>query len=160
MEKSITSALLIIASIVAAMALINAVIPAAGKSSGALLMANAEAADRISTDIEIIHASGNATTNKITVWVKNIGNKNIVPVTSSDIIVTTPSDVLRLGYVEGCGSECWDFCIESGGSCIGGSDWDKSSTVKFTLSTSVVTGVYNVKVSVANAVSATKDFSV
>ncbi len=96
MEKAITSAILIIASIVAVMALINAVIPAAGKSSGALLMANAEAADRISTDIEIIHASGNATTNKITVWVKNIGNKNIVPVTASDIIVTMPSDVIRL----------------------------------------------------------------
>mgnify|MGYP001092085583 FL=1 len=150
MEKAITSAILIIASIVAVMALINAVIPAAGKSSGALLMADAEAADRISTDIEIIHASGNATTNIITVWVKNI-----VPVTASDIIVTTPSDVLRLRYDSGCSNECWDFSIEEGGS-----DWDKSATVKFTLSTSVVTGVYNVKVSVVNAVSATKDFSV
>jgi flagellar protein FlaG len=155
LEKAITSAILIIASIVAVMALINAVIPAAGKSSGALLMANAEAADRISTDIEIIHASGNATTNKITVWVKNIGNKNIVPVTASDIIVTMPSDVIRLQFDSGCSNECWDFSIEEGGS-----DWDKTATVKFTLSTSVVTGVYNVKVSVVNAVSATKDFSV
>ncbi len=155
MEKAISSALLIIASIVAVMALINAVIPAANKSSGALLMANSEAADRIRTDIEIVHASGNATTNTITVWVKNIGTKNIVPVTSSDIIVTTPSDVLRLPYDSGCSNECWDYSIEEGGS-----DWDKSATVKFILSTSVVTGVYNVKVSVANAVSATKDFSV
>lgn len=155
MEKAISSAMLIIASIVAVTALINAVIPAAGKSSGALLTANSEAADRINTDIAIVHATGNSTTNTITVWVKNIGNKNIDPVTSSDIIVTTPSDVLRLAYDSGCSDECWDYSIEEGGS-----DWDKSATVKFTLSTSVVTGVYNVKVSVVNAVSATKDFSV
>ena len=50
MEKAITSALLIIASIIAALALINAVLPAASKSSGALLMANTVAADRIKTD--------------------------------------------------------------------------------------------------------------
>ena len=155
MEKAITSALLIIASIVAAMALINAAIPAASKSSGALLMANSEAADRISTDIEIIHATGNASTNQITVWVKNVGIKNIVPVSSSDIIVTAPSDVLRLPYDEGCSNESWDYSIEEGGT-----DWDKTATVKFILETSVVTGVYNVKVSVANAVRATKDFSV
>lgn len=155
MEKAITSALLIIASIVAAMALINAVIPAAGKSSGALLMANSEATDRISTDIEIVHATGNASTNVITVWVKNVGIKNIVPVSSSDIIITTPSDVLRLPYDSGCGNECWSYSIEERGS-----DWDKTATVKFTLKTAVVTGVYNVKVSVVNAVSATKDFSV
>ena len=155
MEKSITSALFIIASIVAAMALINAVIPAAGKSSGALLMANAEAADRISTDIEIIHASGNATTNKITVWVKNIGTKNIAPIRASDVILTTPSDVLRLPYVSGCSSECWDYSIEGSGS-----DWKQSVTVKFTLLTSVTTGVYTITLSVVNAVSAVKDFSV
>ena len=155
MEKAITSALLIIASIIAAMALINAVIPAANRSSGALLSANAEAADRIKTDIAIVHATGNASTNKVTVWVKNIGSKDIVLVNASDVILTTPSDVIRLPYVAGCSSECWDFDVEGSGS-----DWDKTVTVKFILSTSVVTGVYNVVVSVVNAVSATKDFSV
>ena len=155
MEKAISTALLIIASVIASMALINAVIPAANKSSGALLMANSDAADRISTDIEIVHATGNASTNVITVWVKNIGVKNITPVSASDIIITTPSDVLRLPYDAGCGTECWSFSIEEGGS-----DWNKTATVKFTLETAVVTGVYSVKISVVNSVSATKDFSV
>ena len=45
MEKAITTALLMIASIIAAMALINAVIPAANRTSGALLTANAAAAE-------------------------------------------------------------------------------------------------------------------
>ena len=155
MEKAITSALLIIASIIAAMALINAVIPAASKSSGALLMANSTAADRIKTDIEIVHASGDDTSNKVTLWVKNIGTKTIVPVSASDVILTTPSDVLWLPYVSGCSSECWDYPVEDSGS-----DWKQSVTVKFTLSTSVTAGVYTVAVSVVNAVGAVTDFSV
>lgn len=44
MEKVITTALLIMASIVAALALIKAVLPALGKSSSALATANSEAA--------------------------------------------------------------------------------------------------------------------
>ena len=155
MEKVITTALLMIASVIAATALINAVLPAANKSSGALLSANSVAADRIKTDIEIVHASGNDTSNKITMWVKNIGTKNIVPISASDVILTTPSDVLRLPYVSGCSSECGDYFVEDSGS-----DWKQSVTVKFTLSTSVTTGVYTITLSVVNAVSAVKDFSV
>ena len=155
MEKVITTALMLIASVIAATALINAVLPAANKSSGALLAANSVAADRIKTDIEIVHASGNDTSNKITLWVKNIGTKNIVPISASDVILTTPSDILRLPYVSGCSSECWDYSVEDSGS-----DWKQSVTVKFTLSTSVSTGVYSITISVVNAVSAVRDFSV
>ncbi|MCH8279500.1 MAG: hypothetical protein J4O03_11940 [Chloroflexi bacterium] len=155
MQGVISTALLLIASVIAATALINAVLPAANKSSGALLAANSVAADRIKTDIEIVHASGNDTSNKITLWVKNIGTKNIAPISASDVILTTPSDILRLPYVSGCSSECWDYLVEDSGS-----DWKQSVTVKFTLSTSVTTGVYTITLSVVNAVSAVKDFSV
>ena len=155
MQGVISTALLLIASVIAATALINVVLPAANKSSGALLAANSAAADRIKTDIEIVHASGNDTSDKITLWVKNIGTKNIAPISASDVILTTPSDVLRLPYVSGCSSECWDYLVEDSGS-----DWKQSVTVKFTLSTSVTTGVYTISLSVVNAVSAVKDFSV
>ncbi len=156
MEKAITTALLMIASIIAAMALINAVIPAANRTSGALLTANAAAADRIKTDIEIVHASGNAATDKITVWVKNIGSQRIIPINASDVILETPDvGVLRLPYQSGWSSECWDYVVEGSGS-----DWENTVTVKFTLSTSVVAGVYSVTISVFNAISATEDFSV
>ena len=137
------------------MALVNAVIPAANRSSGALLTANAAASDRIKTDIEIVHASGNAATNEIIVWVKNIGSHDIPLVTASDVLVDKPGGVTRLRYVFGCTSECWDYEIEGSGS-----DWTQTVTVKFTISTSVVVGVYTVTVSVYNAVSAIKDFSV
>ena len=66
--------MLVIASLIAAIALINAVLPATGKSASALTTANSEAAKRIKTDIDVIYASGN-TSGTITIWVKNVGTQ-------------------------------------------------------------------------------------
>ena len=137
------------------MALFNAVLPAMGKSSGALLTANAEAADRIRTDIEIIHATGNAGTDEITVWVKNIGTQVISSVAASDLLITDSNGVTRLSYESGCSGGCWDYQIEDSATA-----WVQAVTVKFTLFTPVSAGAYSVSVSVVNAVNATKDFSV
>ena len=161
MEKAITTAILIIASIIAALALVNTVMPAMGRSSSALLIANKDAAERIKTDIEIITAVGDATANTITVWVKNIGTQVITPVNSSDVILTAPSPngVKRLSYVSGCSTgDCWDFAFEGSPSPTA---WSRAVTVKFTLTlTDVTTGVHSITISTFNAVSATKAFSV
>jgi len=155
-DKVITSGLLIIASIAAAIALINAVIPAMGKSSSALITANASASDRIKTDIEIIHATGDTAAKTVTVWVKNIGSITIKDITASDIFLDTPTSVSHLAYTSDCVSDCWDYALEGGAS-----DWRFTKTVKFTLTlASLSTGVYSVRVSVFNGVSADKDFSI
>lgn len=161
MDKVITTGLLIIASVVAAVALINAVIPAVSKSSGALTAANASAADRIRTDIEIVHvasdADGVVNEDQILVWVKNIGSQKILLIESSDIFLTTPTTVKRLSHGSGSGAEYWDYVVENG------TDWTQAVTVKMTLhlaDDSVMPGTYSVSVAVYNAVSAAKDFSV
>ncbi len=156
MEKAITTGLFIIASVVATIALINAVIPALGKSSSALVSANSAASDRIRTDIEILHATGDTSAKTVTFWVKNIGSTTIKDITTSDIFLDTPSSVSRLSYTAGCSSDCWDYALEGGAT-----DWKYTETVKFTISlSSLATGVYSVRVSVFNGVSADKDFSV
>ncbi len=156
MGNAITSGLLIIASVVAALALINAVIPALGKSSSALITANSNASDRIRTDIEIVHATGDTAAKTVTVWVKNIGNTTIKDITASDIFLDTPSSVSRLSYTSGCVSDCWDYTLEGGAT-----SWQNTETVKFTLTlSSLSTGVYSVTVSVFNGESADKDFSI
>ena len=158
MEKSITTAMFLIASIIAALALTNAVLPAMGKSAGALVTANKSAAERIRTDIAIVHATGDATSDQVTVWVKNIGTQSIKPINASDLFLTTPTSVLRLPYVSGCSSAsspCWDYSIEGSST-----DWIQAVTVKFTIETSMDTGNYNISVAVVNAVEADKDFSV
>ncbi|MFQ6027754.1 MAG: hypothetical protein ACE5Q6_09715 [Dehalococcoidia bacterium] len=158
MDKAITTGLLIIASIVAAMALINAVLPAMGKSSGALLAANSAASDRVRTDIEVVHVASDTSSgseDQIIVWVKNIGPNEIDSVDTSDVFLTTPSEVKRIPY--GSGAEYWDYTVENG------TDWTQAVTIKMTLhlaDASVVAGVYNVNVTVYNAVSSNKDFSV
>ena len=156
MEKAITTGLLIIASVVATIALINAVIPALGKSSGALVTANAAASDRIKTDIEILHATGDTSAKTVTFWVKNIGTTVIKDITASDIFLDTPSSISRLSYTSGCSSDCWDYVLEGGATA-----WKNSETVKFTVTlSSLASGVYSVQLSVFNGVSADKDFSV
>ena len=154
MEKVITTAMLVIASLVAALALINAVLPATGKSAGALATANSEAAKRIKTDIDVIYATGN-TSGTITIWVKNVGAQVINSVKDSDIIVSKPGGVSRLSYESGCSTECWDFTLEDSASA-----WSTTVTVKFTVTTSVAAGSYSVSVAAPNGVTAVKDFSV
>ena len=160
MDKAITSGLLIIASVIAAMALINAVIPAMSKSSGALVDANSAAADRIRTDIEVIHVATDTSSgseDQVIVWVKNIGPNTIAPIESGDVFLTLPSTVKRLSHGSSSGSEYWDYVVENG------TDWTQTVTVKMTLhldNGSVTAGSYNVLVNVYNSVNASKDFSV
>ncbi len=154
MEKVITTAMLVIASLVAAIALINAVLPAMGKSASALTTANSEAAKRIRTDIDVIYATGK-TSGTITIWVKNVGTQVIKSVKDSDIFVTKPGGVSRLSYVSGCSNECWDYLLEDSAT-----DWTTTVTVKFTVATTVVAGSYSVSVAAPNGVTAAKDFSV
>ena len=52
MEKAITTSMLIIASVVASLALINAVFPAMGRSSGALVTANEAASSLLEQRME------------------------------------------------------------------------------------------------------------
>lgn len=160
MDKVITSALLIIASVVAAMALINAVIPAVGKSSSALLQANSSAADRIRTDIEIVHVGTDTSPvgeDQIIVWVKSVGPNTIDLIDSTDIFLTTPTSVKRISYAADGSPESWNYIIENG------SVWTQAVTVRMTLhltDASVAAGAYTISVNVYNSVNATKDFSV
>lgn len=156
MDKVITSGLLIIASIVAAVALINAVIPAMSESSAAMSAANSAASDRIRTDIEVIHVAADPNAGQITIWVKNVGSTTIQAIESGDIFLDTPDTVKHLSHGSGSGSEYWTYVIENG------SQWSQGVTVRMTvhLSGGVSTGPYTATVSLHNAVSASRDFSV
>ena len=155
--KTITTALLVIASIVATMALINAILPATGKGTGALLTANTSAADRIKTDVEIVFASGNATGDEITFWAKNVGSIPIKPISDSDIFLTTPSSVTRIPYTGSAAQDPrWEYTIEGGQS-----DWTKAVTIKVTLHLQTgSTGLHTVKMLLYNAVTGEKEFSI
>ena len=156
MEKAITTALLVIASIIASVALINAVIPAVGRSTSALLGANNAASDRIKTDIEILFATGDTAADQIILWTKNVGSKTIKPIAHSDVFVTTPTNVQRVPYTgSGVGTPYWEYAIENG------TEWSQAVTVKLTLHMGTLsTGSHTVTLAVYNSVQATKEFSI
>ena len=156
MDKTITTALLVIAGIVATLALINAVLPAAGKSSSALLVANSDASDRIKTDIEIVFAMGSTGDSEIIFWAKNVGSKAIKVIDDSDVFLTTPTTVTRVPYTGSASADPrWDYTIENG------TQWSKSVTIKVALHMdSVSTGVHEITFTVYNSINATKEFSI
>jgi archaellum component FlaG (FlaF/FlaG flagellin family) len=160
MDKVITTGLLIIASIAAAIALINAVLPAMNRSSSALVAANSSAADRIRTHIEVVHVASDTSPggeDQIIIWVKNVGVNRIAPIESSDIFLDMPGTVKQLSHGSSSGAEYWDYTIENG------AEWTQGVTIKMTAhlaNGSVTSGTYSVSVSVYNAVTASKDFSI
>ena len=156
MEKAISTALFVIAGIIAAMALINAVIPAVGKGSSALLMANSKASDRINTDLEIIFSTGDISTNEIVFWAKNVGTNPIKPIDDSDIFLTTPTTALRILHTGSAAvNPRWDYVIENG------TEWTQAVTIKVTLHMDTLsTGLHSVTMTSYNSVSDAEEFSI
>ena len=160
MERAISAGLFIMAAVAASMALINAVIPAVGKGSSALLVANTAASERMRTDIEIVFATGDTVSNEIILWVKSVGSETIPAIDESDVFLTTPSAVSRIPHWDGSGAappDYWDYVIENG------TAWSQAVTVKVTLhmdTTGVAAGIHTARFSVHNGVSAEKEFSV
>ena len=72
--------MLTIAAIVAIVAVVNAVLPSVGRTSGALISASSVVEDRIASQIEIVHATGQDGNPDATVWVKNIGASTVDPI--------------------------------------------------------------------------------
>ncbi len=154
MEKAITTALLVIASIVAAVALMNAVYPAVTRGTGAILESSGAAAARVRTEVDIVFASGDTSNNKITFWAKNVGTQVVQAVEKSDLFVTTPTTVKRIPY--NSGAEYWTYSLEDSATA-----WSQTKTVKIVVTmTSVTAGLYKVQLIVPNGVQAEKQFSV
>ena len=159
MEKAITTALLVIASVIAAVALTNSVLPAVSRGSGAVLSASAQVAARVKTDLTIVFASGNTSSTEIYFWVKNVGVQEIKALDKSDLFLTTPSTIQRVAYDSSCASaspDCWSFAFEGGATA-----WLQADTVKVTVRlSSLATGQHNLRFVVQNGVSTEKVFSI
>ena len=91
MDKVLTTALLTIAAVVAAVMVVNAVLPALGTGSGSVVTSSRAAADRIKTAIEIIHATYDGD-KEVHFWVKNVGSTDIQNIEVSDVFVRDSSE--------------------------------------------------------------------
>ena len=153
MEKTVATALFLIATVIAAVAVMNAVMPAVGRGTSALVAASNAASSQLKTDVKIVFATGDTTSNQITFWMKNVGAEKVRAIDKSDLFLTTPTTVSRIPYDEG--TEFWTYSMENG------TDWVQGVTVKVTIQlTSVAAGSYAINFIVPNGSSATREFSV
>ncbi|MEX2247420.1 MAG: hypothetical protein WEC75_12130 [Dehalococcoidia bacterium] len=150
--------MLTIAAIVAVAAVINAVLPSVGRTTGALVSASSVVGDRIASQVEIVHATGQDANPDAEVWIKNIGSSTIVAVERVDVFFGPEADFQRIPYGgEGCTAPCWEYAIENA------TNWEPTATLHITVheSTDLATGTtYYLKIVTPNGISDSKFFTV
>lgn len=150
--------MLTIAAIVAIVAVVNAVLPSVSRTSGALISASNVVEDRISSQIEIVHATGQDANADAEVWVKNTGSSSIGAVDRVDVFFGPDGDFQRIPQGDpGCTAPCWEYAVENA------SSWEPTATLHITIhaNTNLASGTtYYVKVVTPNGISNSKFFTV
>jgi len=150
LDKTIITALLIIAGVVSAVLLYNAVYPAIIQSSDALTGRQRRIDERLSSQIEIIHAVpwGVSDVKTVYVWVKNVGSSRVAAIESCDVFFGPEGNFSRIPY--SAGDPHWTYQVEND------TRWNPTVTLKITIDYAGETltgGRYFVKVVLPNGVS-------
>lgn len=164
MDKVLTTILLIIASVVCVVMVLNAVYPATNISSSALSSVSASLSDRIRSQATIIHVAGELDSSgawqdtnsdgdfDIFIWVKNVGTTTIINVENSDIFIGSQGEWDSVPHEDYAGGSLpsWDYTIENGAD-----EWGQTGTIQIEVSYSSPqqSGEYRTKIIVPNGVS-------
>lgn len=151
--------MLTVAAIVAIVAVVNAVLPSVSRTSGALISASNVVEDRIASQIEVVHATGEDGSPDANVWVKNIGSTPVVPLERVDVFFGPDGNFQRIPIGEaGCAAPCWEYTLENATST-----WEQTSTLRISIHVEddLVSGTtYYVKVVTPNGIADSKLFTV
>lgn len=149
--------LLTIASVVGVLAVINSVLPAIGRAANAMVSSADVADDRLSSRIEIIHATGQDAATEADAWVKNTGATRIIALDKIDLFFGPENDFQRIPYGgPSCTAPCWDYTLEND------TVWDPTATLHITIfpTDALVAGTtYFVKVVAPNGIEDSKFFT-
>jgi hypothetical protein len=158
LDKTITTAFLIIAGVVSAVALFSAVYPAVILGGDALRRMEGRVSERLSSQIEIIHATQDPVEQtEALVWVKNVGSLRIRAIENCDVFFGLEGDFGRASHGSGSGTLWWTWVLEENGS-----DWDPTTTLKITIHDTggLSAGRYFVKVTIPNGIDDEYYFSI
>lgn len=138
-------------------AVINSMMPAISRAGSALVSSADIADDRLSSRMEIIHATGQDAATEADVWVKNTGATRLTTLNRIDVFFGPETDFERIPYGgSGCTAPCWDYEVEND------IEWNPSATLHITVfwDTALATGnTYFVKVVASNGVEDSKFFT-
>jgi archaellum component FlaG (FlaF/FlaG flagellin family) len=141
MDKSITTALMIVVSMVMALMLFNVAYPAVVQGGDAINSMASRTEERLKSQVAIIHAAGeldNTGTWKDTngngdfevfVWVKNIGTARISPIESMDVFFGPEGNFTRIAHKDATGGSYpyWTGTMESAGA------WNPTTTLRIAI---------------------------
>ncbi len=106
--------MLTVAGIVAVVAVINAVLPSVDRTSGALVSTASIVDDRLGSQVEIVHATGDNGATTADLWVKNVGSTVIQPLDRIDMFFGPEGQFVRIPYGgPSCASPCWEYSLEN-----------------------------------------------
>jgi hypothetical protein len=144
---------------VAIVAVINAVMPALSRTNSSMVMTSDVINDRISSEVEIIHATGVDAATQADAWVKNVGASNVGPIDRTDVFFGPEDAFARIPYGgPSCTAPCWDYALEGGAT-----EWEPTATVHVIiyLTDALAAGnTYYVKVVTPNGITDAKFFSI
>lgn len=123
MDKTIVTALLVMAGVISAVFVFNSIFPAITQSGEAIANMQGRYDERIKTQVEIIHATNSGA--EVVIWAKNIGALPIKPVASSDLFFGPEGNFMRIPY--GSGTPHWEYTIEND------TKWNPTATVRITI---------------------------
>ncbi|MBI5302722.1 MAG: hypothetical protein HY868_11335 [Chloroflexi bacterium] len=155
MDKMIVTSLLIVAGVISAITVFNAIYPLIGQSNATMTSMQTRMDERFKTQIQIVHAA-KTPSDEVHLWVKNIGTARVLAIESSDVFFGPQSNFARIPYNTGSGTY-WQYSIEGGGT-----DWNPVTTVKFVIKGYTFLGPgtrYFVKVVLTNGVNSEYYFS-
>ena len=131
--------------------------PAVGRAGNALVSSADVADNRLSSRVEIIHATGQDAATQAEVWAKNTGAVRIIALQQIDIFFGPETDFVRIPYGgPSCSAPCWSYELEND------TDWNPTATLHITVfvSTALAAGnTYYVKVVAPNGVEDSKFFT-
>jgi archaellum component FlaF (FlaF/FlaG flagellin family) len=157
LDKTITTALLIIAGIICSIFLFNSVYPMINRSSAAMVSMTEKIDDRMQTRIDIVHAANTVDRRIVYIWIKNVGSSRIFNIEDSDLFMGPQGDFMRIPHESRAGENFprWSYEIEND------TEWKTGATLKITVTYDADPGsdTYYIKLVIPNGITAEYYFS-
>jgi archaeal flagellar protein FlaG len=157
-KEVIATAILLIASVIAVVAFVNAVIPSVYDLSHSYGSIASNMGDQFKTDIDIIFVYPDG--NNVTVWIKNVGSSDIPfsKLNYSDVFVLSSSTGPLNPVFKGNSTPSWNYNLVNGDA--GGDTWNRGETIKADINfASLPSNSYQITFFLYNGVSASDKFS-
>lgn len=98
----------------AVVAVVNTILPAVHRTSGALTSTADVLDDRLSSQVEIVHATGEVGQTTADVWAKNVGATIIQGLDKIDVFFGPQGEFTRIPYGGAdCTAPCWEYDVEN-----------------------------------------------